>query len=125
VVDDGYRDPAHNARVGGKPESQHLYLGGNSAADFRPVGAGLQTVFDWIRLDRATFSRPDSGWASHHSGDDRHIGKAPFPWQISQVTLSSGYRQQQQSSPQSWLVTPSPPQFWQSSHVMLEPQRPH
>jgi hypothetical protein len=50
AVDDGYRDPAHNARVGGKPDSQHLYLNGNSAADIRSTQAGLQEAFDWIRL---------------------------------------------------------------------------
>lgn len=51
TVNDGYRDPVHNARVGGKPDSQHLYLGGNSAADFRPTQVGLQQVFDWIRME--------------------------------------------------------------------------
>jgi hypothetical protein len=54
AVDDGYRDPGHNARVGGACDSQHLYEAGNAAADIRvivPVTGGLQTVFDWIRLD--------------------------------------------------------------------------
>lgn len=49
-VDDGYRDPAHNARVGGKPDSYHLFNGGQSAADIRVNGATLQMLFDWIRL---------------------------------------------------------------------------
>jgi hypothetical protein len=49
-VDDGYRDPTHNARVGGKPDSYHLFDFGRSAADIRVNGQTLQYVFDWIRL---------------------------------------------------------------------------
>jgi hypothetical protein len=48
-VHDGYRDPAHNARVGGAANSQHLYDGGDSAADFS-CNLDCQSVFDWIRL---------------------------------------------------------------------------
>jgi hypothetical protein len=55
AVDDGYRNPAHNASVGGAPDSQHLYEGQNSAADIRPVDCmGESTyweMFDWIRLE--------------------------------------------------------------------------
>lgn len=51
MVDDGYRDAAHNARVGGKPDSYHLFNGTRSAADIRVVGATLQSAFDWIRLE--------------------------------------------------------------------------
>ena len=51
AVDDGYRTPEHNAAVGGAATSQHLYLGENSAADIRPLGELLETVFDWIRLE--------------------------------------------------------------------------
>ena len=49
-VHDGYRDPAHNARVGGAPDSQHLYLDGDSAADFSLKFGSCQEAFDWIRL---------------------------------------------------------------------------
>jgi hypothetical protein len=52
AVDDGYRDAAHNARVGGAPDSQHLYLGKNSAADIRPLeGVTILEVFNWVRLE--------------------------------------------------------------------------
>jgi Peptidase M15 len=53
AVDDGYRDVSHNARVGGAADSQHLYLGDNSAADIRPldVNVTLDNVFDWLRLE--------------------------------------------------------------------------
>ena len=47
-VDDGYRDPGHNARVGGKSASQHLYIDGNSAADIRTPNEPLEDAFDWI-----------------------------------------------------------------------------
>jgi peptidase M15-like protein len=50
VLSDGYRDAAHNARVGGVSDSQHLYIGENSAADFVTLDAQLELVFDWIRL---------------------------------------------------------------------------
>lgn len=50
AVDDGYRDPAHNARVGGKEFSYHLFDGGESAADVRPTGTTIQGLFNWIRL---------------------------------------------------------------------------
>jgi hypothetical protein len=52
VLSDGYRDSAKNAAVGGAPNSQHLYLGQNSAADINEcANASLATVFNWIRLD--------------------------------------------------------------------------
>lgn len=49
-VHDGYRDPAHNSRVGGKPNSYHLFSGGKSAVDFGIIGRTYREVFDWIRL---------------------------------------------------------------------------
>lgn len=51
AVDDGYRDPGHNARAGGKGASQHLYEGGDSAADVRTIQAPIVKAFDWIRLE--------------------------------------------------------------------------
>lgn len=51
-VTSGYRPPEHNAAVGGKAKSFHLYQDGKAAADFKPLvpGVCLQEVFDWIRL---------------------------------------------------------------------------
>ena len=49
-VHDGYRTPEHNARVGGAADSQHFYLGLNSAADFDALPNSFYEVFDWIRL---------------------------------------------------------------------------
>jgi len=50
-VHDGYRNPEHNAAVGGKPTSWHQFNGTESAADFDCPQASYQTVFDWIRLE--------------------------------------------------------------------------
>lgn len=50
-VHDGYRPPDHNASVGGKPNSFHLFDGGHAAADVSTAGASLQEVFDWLRLE--------------------------------------------------------------------------
>ena len=49
-IHDGYRDPGHNSRVGGKPASFHLFDDGKAAADFDIQGQGLHGVFDWVRL---------------------------------------------------------------------------
>lgn len=49
-VHDGYRDPGHNARVGGKTASFHLFDGGHAAADIDVTGRTLREVFDWLRL---------------------------------------------------------------------------
>jgi hypothetical protein len=50
-VHDGYRDPGHNARVGGKPASYHLFVDGHAAADISAAGVTNDELFDWIRLD--------------------------------------------------------------------------
>jgi|SRR5208337_1184452 len=53
-IHDGYRNPAHNAAVGGKVASFHLFAGGQAAADFDVGGDTLPTyrqVFDWLRLE--------------------------------------------------------------------------
>lgn len=53
IVNDGYRAPGHNASVGGKPTSYHLFTDGRAAADIKLAGAGLPEAFDWIRLESA------------------------------------------------------------------------
>jgi putative chitinase len=50
-IHDGYRNPEHNAAVGGKPTSWHQFDGTQSAADFDCTNAGFQQVFDWVRLE--------------------------------------------------------------------------
>lgn len=50
-IHDGYRDPVHNAKVGGKSASFHLFENGHAAADFDVAGVDLKTTFDWIRLE--------------------------------------------------------------------------
>jgi hypothetical protein len=50
-VHDGYRPPAHNAAVGGKLTSYHLYDGTQSAADIDVLPTDYQAAFDWIRLE--------------------------------------------------------------------------
>ncbi len=50
-VHDGFRAPAHNSEVGGKSNSFHLYLLGESAADIDALPAvSIPDLFDWIRL---------------------------------------------------------------------------
>jgi hypothetical protein len=50
-VHDGYRDQAHNARVGGKADSFHLFEWGRAAADIDAVYASVTDVFNWLRLE--------------------------------------------------------------------------
>lgn len=50
-VHDGYRDTGHNARVGGKPDSFHLFEWGRAAADVDAPHVGLADLFDWLRLE--------------------------------------------------------------------------
>ena len=49
-IHDGYRDAEHNARVGGKPDSWHLYEGTRAACDFDVFGVTLKDTFEWLRL---------------------------------------------------------------------------
>lgn len=49
-IHDGYRDAGHNSRVGGKPTSYHLFVGGCAAADFDVPSLSIHDTFDWIRL---------------------------------------------------------------------------
>lgn len=50
-VTSGYRDAAHNAQVGGKSKSFHLYEYDRCACDFKVVGIAAKTTFDWLRLE--------------------------------------------------------------------------
>lgn len=69
-IHDGYRDPGHNARVGGKPDSFHMFVGGKSAADFDVQSHSYKEVFDWIRLqsglpfDKVILESNDAGVAA-------------------------------------------------------------
>lgn len=50
-IHDGYRDPEHNSKVGGKTASFHLFVGGHAAADVDTSSVSLTELFDWIRLE--------------------------------------------------------------------------
>ena len=50
-VHDGYRDPGHNTRVGGKPDSFHLFEWGRAAVDIDAQYVAVQDLFDWLRLE--------------------------------------------------------------------------
>jgi len=70
IINDGYRDPGHNARVGGKPASYHLFEDGKAAADVRAVVATPSQIFDWLRFesdllfDKVILERNATGYAS-------------------------------------------------------------
>jgi hypothetical protein len=49
-VHDGYRNPTHNANVGGKSASFHLFEDGKSAVDISADSVSIPVLFDWIRL---------------------------------------------------------------------------
>jgi zinc D-Ala-D-Ala carboxypeptidase len=67
AIASGYRDPGHNAAVGGKPSSQHLY---GNAADIAPVVSAAKVKglgrFSGIGIQRA------NGLVRHV--DVRHVG---------------------------------------------------
>lgn len=51
-IHDGYRDPGHNAAVGGKTASFHLFIDGHAAADIDALPAvTIPALFDWLRLE--------------------------------------------------------------------------
>jgi len=51
-VHDGYRDPGHNAAVGGKTASFHLFTDGHAAADIDALPTvSIPALFDWLRLE--------------------------------------------------------------------------
>jgi hypothetical protein len=50
-IHDGYRDSGHNAKVGGKTFSFHLFTDGKAAADIHAEGVTMAGLFDWIRLE--------------------------------------------------------------------------
>lgn len=50
-VHDGYRNPEHNAAVGGKSASWHLFDGTHAAADIDCLPTSLYQLFEWIWLD--------------------------------------------------------------------------
>lgn len=51
-IHDGYRDPGHNAAVGGKTASFHLFIDGHAAADVDALPAvSIPALFDWLRLE--------------------------------------------------------------------------
>lgn len=103
IVDDGYRDPDHNSRVGGKPASFHLFEDGKAAADVRSPRTPNETMFDWLRLesklpfDKIILERDPQGYAAcrmaqgacwglmrvRATREDRPTGRAPatrFYW---------------------------------------------
>jgi uncharacterized protein YcbK (DUF882 family) len=45
TISSGYRSPAHNAKVGGSPTSQHM---GGKAADIQIAGIAPQRVYDYM-----------------------------------------------------------------------------
>lgn len=47
----GYRNPKHNATVGGKSKSFHLYMDDECAADAVPMDAPITEVFRWLRME--------------------------------------------------------------------------
>lgn len=46
-----WRPPSHNAAVGGKATSFHLFLDGKAAVDIHLEDVDLQETFDWLRLE--------------------------------------------------------------------------
>jgi hypothetical protein len=70
-VTSGYRDPVHNAKVGGKGKSFHLYEFDRCAADFKVMGIPAQDTFDWLRLESGLPF--DKVILEYHEGEPRII----------------------------------------------------
>lgn len=45
IITSGFRTPEHNIRVGGAPESMHMY---GQAADIKPANATIGEVVEWL-----------------------------------------------------------------------------
>jgi len=50
-VNSAYRDPTHNAKVGGKTVSYHLFEDGRAVADTVAPAVPLPELFGWLRLE--------------------------------------------------------------------------
>lgn len=79
-IHDGYRDPGHNSRVGGKPTSYHLFTNGRAAADFDVIGISIRDTFDYIRslsglpFDKVILEHDSTGApATVHIQIDRNV----------------------------------------------------
>ncbi len=51
VITSGYRDPDHNAAIGGAADSYHVWTPIRCAADLKVPGRSLRETFDWLRLE--------------------------------------------------------------------------
>jgi len=71
---DGLRTPAENAECGGVKDSQHLFLGENSALDFDALPNPYQAVFDWIRLESGLPFDQVIPWGLHPVNCTRRLG---------------------------------------------------
>ncbi len=82
VVTSGYRDPVHNARVGGAKHSQHLHC---NAADIQMVGVSKWDLARYFR------SRPDMGGVGTYcSTNSIHVDIGPrrdWNWKCRRDTL--------------------------------------
>lgn len=50
IVHCGFRNPRHNAEVGGASDSYHLFGVDKCAADIAPTSGDFKGAFDWLRL---------------------------------------------------------------------------
>ncbi len=79
-ITSGFRTPVFNQAIHGRPNSDHQWRFG-AAADFIPLEAKLQEVFDWVRLesglpfDQVVLER--GRMAQHEFDDCIHISWRP------------------------------------------------